>query len=506
MNSPRARTPNRMTTSTAFDRSSRRPHRALARVVVVALITSVCAVLSAPGLGASAPGANASPLQVEPPTSTSTTTTTTTTTLPPPPPTDPPPPPPTDPPPPPLPGPPPPVAPPPAPPAEFPPPLLPPDLPVIAPAIDPNLPPPPPAPPLPDPSPQVAAVLARLQILGPGTTLGSARTKLDQASAIEADVQAIVDSSVRDRDAKRKALTDAATAAYVQGVVDQASDRAPFSDSAVLVSAESVRMLAGRAINHTHDEFVAAEVGVRIAQAVLKQMQERLADVRAAFYGVQTETDGANNTVTSVDGGDTPTDMSPTVLGEPTLTADEIAGWYQSKGVIGWAGAVDLPTTAAFYIAEGQAEGVRGDVAFAQSMVETGAFTSPLTRHNNFAGIGACDSCATGFDFDTPQLGVRAQMQLLHAYADKSLSLLDLANPAVGADPDRLSVRGCCPTWNRLTGTWATDPNYGPKIMTVYLSMLQYALAQRTVAASAGVLPATAPPAVPPSAPPPGSL
>ena len=36
-------------------------------------------------------------------------------------------------------------------------------------------------------------------------------------------------------------------------------------------------------------------------------------------------------------------------------------------------------------------------------------------------------------------------------------------------------MRGCCPTWNKLTGTWATDPNYGPKIMTVYLSMLQYA-------------------------------
>jgi hypothetical protein len=139
-------------------------------------------------------------------------------------------------------------------------------------------------------------------------------------------------------------------------------------------------------------------------------------------------------------------------------------------------------------------------------MVETGAFTSPLTRHNNFAGIGACDSCATGFDFASPQLGVRAQMQLLHAYADKSLSLMNLANPAVGADPERLSVRGCCPTWNRLTGTWATDPNYGPKIMTVYLSMLQYALAQRTAKESTGVVPAPAPPAVPPAAPPSGSL
>jgi hypothetical protein len=384
--------------------------------------------------------------------------------------------------------------------------VLPPDLPVIAPPIDPNLPAPPPAPPLPDPSPQVAAVLAQLHMLDLGVSLSSARAKLDQASAIEVQVQAIVDGTIRDRDAKRKAMTDAATAAYVQGVVDQASDQQPFADTGAPVSAESVRMLAGRAIDHTHDEFVAAEVGVRIAQAVLQQVQGRLADVRAAFDGVQHEMDDANNTVSVVEAGGVPTDMSPTVLGEPTLTADEIAGWYQSKGVVGWAGAADLPAIASLYITEGQAEGVRGDVAFAQSMVETGAFTSPLTRHNNFAGIGACDSCATGFDFASPQLGVRAQMQLLHAYADKSLSLMNLANPAVGADPERLSVRGCCPTWNRLTGTWATDPNYGPKIMTVYLSMLQYALAQRTAKESTGVVPAPAPPAVPPAAPPSGSL
>ena len=87
-------------------------------------------------------------------------------------------------------------------------------------------------------------------------------------------------------------------------------------------------------------------------------------------------------------------------------------------------------------------------------------------------------------------------MQLLHAYADKTLSITDLANPAVGANPDRLSVRGCCPTWNKLTGTWATDPNYGPKLMTVYVSMLQYATAQRTAALA---VPAPAPQPAPAS-------
>jgi len=203
----------------------------------------------------------------------------------------------------------------------------------------------------------------------------------------------------------------------------------------------------------------------------------------------------ANATLAFVPEGAVPlVGLSPSVLGAPALTADEIVGWYQSKGIVGYAGGDDLPTMAGSYIAEGAAEGVRGDIAFAQAVVETGAFTSPLTTHNNFAGIGACDSCATGFDFASPQLGVRAQMQLLHAYADKSLSILGFANPAVGADPDHLSVRGCCPTWDRLTGTWASDPNYGPKIMTVYLSMLQYAYTQRALSPGAA-LPPVAPPA-----------
>jgi hypothetical protein len=342
----------------------------------------------------------------------------------------------------------------------------------------------------------VSVVLAQLQTIGLGLSLdaSNANAKLDQGSALVMRAQAVVDSMTRDRDAARKALTDAAAAAYVQGVVDQPDDQPTIPDPAVSVPPENVRMLAGNAIDHTHDELLLAEVGLQIAQHVTANLQQRLAAARSAVENAKQDISTANTTEMQVQAGAAPsTDLSPTVLGPPTLTAQELVGWYQSKGVVGWAGAVDLPTMAGFYISEGNAEGVRGDIAFAQAMVETGAFTSPLTQHNNYAGIGACDSCATGFDFPTPQLGVRAQMQLLHAYADKSLGLLDLANPAVGANPDHLSVRGCCPTWNRLTGTWATDPNYGPKIMTVYLSMLQYALAQRTAAPASGAAPPPAP-------------
>ena len=49
-----------------------------------------------------------------------------------------------------------------------------------------------------------------------------------------------------------------------------------------------------------------------------------------------------------------------------------------------------------------------------------------------------------------------------------------LAHPAV-RDLDRLGVKGCCPTWYSLTGTWATAPTYGPVILALYRQVLDHA-------------------------------
>ncbi len=376
---------------------------------------------------------------------------------------------------------------------------IPPDLPVIQPPPVPGQPAPPPAPPIPDPSPQVAALLAQMQMSDLQASLTTAQATYDKAAALQASVQAIHDDADRDLAARRKALTDAAMVAYVQGGVDEVGDNAQSESPDAAVSVESARMLAGSAIDQTHDQLVAAELRIAIADRVLGAVTALANRAHDALDNAQQQVDDANTAIQNAGlGGLMTVDLSPTVLGPSVLTPQEVVGWYQSKGVVGYASSVDLLTLATYYVTEGAAEGVRGDVAFAQSMVETGAFTSPLTTHNNFSGIGACDSCATGFDFPSPQLGVRAQMQLLHAYADRSLSVLGLANPPVAADPDHLSVRGCCPTWNKLTGTWATDPNYGPKIMTIYLSMLQYAYAQRQAAAQGTAV-------VPSIAAPPGS-
>ena len=111
-------------------------------------------------------------------------------------------------------------------------------------------------------------------------------------------------------------------------------------------------------------------------------------------------------------------------------------------------------------------------MAFAQSMVETGSFGNPDTIDlNNFAGIGHCDHCASGMGFDTAQLGVRGQMQLLKSYAETDPTY---ANPLVNSKLH--GPAGCCQTWTQLTKKWASDPNYGPKILSVYEAMLEWLL------------------------------
>jgi hypothetical protein len=141
------------------------------------------------------------------------------------------------------------------------------------------------------------------------------------------------------------------------------------------------------------------------------------------------------------------------------------------------------------YMEEGKAEHVRPELAFAQSIIETGSFGNALD--NNYAGIGACDSCQGEPGFPTPRDGVRGQIQLLRAYADPTATGATLANPPSptiwGADPvsaaqrfDTEYLKGRVPTWNMMgNGNWATDPGYALKVLTVYFQMVSWTASHR---------------------------
>lgn len=118
------------------------------------------------------------------------------------------------------------------------------------------------------------------------------------------------------------------------------------------------------------------------------------------------------------------------------------------------------------YIEEGQAEGVRGDIAFCQSILETNSFKyggDVLPEQNNYSGIGTTGGGVRGNEFSSQRIGVRAQIQHLKAYG----STLPLVNPNV--DPRfQYVTRGSALNFGDLAGKWASDKDYGVKIYNLY--------------------------------------
>jgi hypothetical protein len=166
------------------------------------------------------------------------------------------------------------------------------------------------------------------------------------------------------------------------------------------------------------------------------------------------------------------------VMGPSILSADQIAGWYAASRVRS-ASPTDVPTLARIFIDEGAAQGVRGDIAFAQSMLETGYLRyggQVLPSDHNFSGLGACDSCRRGLAFPDPVTGVRAQIQHLWAYASPLARADATARPNVDIRFDLVSPKGKAPLWEQMgDGNWATDPAYAEKVLSIYRSMLRWA-------------------------------
>ncbi len=177
-------------------------------------------------------------------------------------------------------------------------------------------------------------------------------------------------------------------------------------------------------------------------------------------------------------------------MGQSRLTPEQLVAYYQKRSGLPYrATGATLQQLATMFVTEGNRYNVRGDIAFAQSIVETAWFNFPdygMVRpyNNNFSGIGACDSCANGFQFSTALAGVRAQLQLLRNYADISSRTTTIPDPPVpelwGSNPttaaynfDHYFAKGKAPLWNNMgNGNWATAPNYATVVLGVYNQML----------------------------------
>ena len=184
--------------------------------------------------------------------------------------------------------------------------------------------------------------------------------------------------------------------------------------------------------------------------------------------------EGASVPVAASSGG-SGTDGYTKIMGNAVATAEQMRAYIKAKNPKAAQSVLDMVP---LYLSEGSAEGVRGDIAFAQSCLETGNFgfsgSAVTLDQNNFCGMGVTSNGVKGNSFDTPQLGIRAQVQHLKAYA----STEGLKNACI--DPRfKYVTRGCAEyvEWlgqkeNPDGKGWATGAGYGEKILTILKGIL----------------------------------
>ena len=169
------------------------------------------------------------------------------------------------------------------------------------------------------------------------------------------------------------------------------------------------------------------------------------------------------------------TDGYTKIMGNAVATAEQMEAYLKATNPSVAQSVLDMVP---LYLSEGKTEVVRGDVAFAQSCLETGNFgfsgSAVTLDQNNFCGMGVTSNGVKGNSFDTPQLGIRAQVQHLKAYASTEA----LKNACV--DPRFQYVTRGCAEYVEWLGQkenpdgkgWATGAGYGEKILTILKGIL----------------------------------
>lgn len=125
-------------------------------------------------------------------------------------------------------------------------------------------------------------------------------------------------------------------------------------------------------------------------------------------------------------------------------------------------------TVSLLFLEEGANEGIRGDIAFCQSIKETGWFRyggQVLPEQNNFAGIGATNNSPVGKGawFESARH--------LKAYANDEALVNECVDPRFG-----LVTRGAAGNkWTGLNGRWAVPGDgYGESILAIWEEMYNF--------------------------------
>ena len=140
------------------------------------------------------------------------------------------------------------------------------------------------------------------------------------------------------------------------------------------------------------------------------------------------------------------------IMGSSIATAEQLNEYLLSVNPR----ATEYLHLAAIFLDEGKKEGVRGDGAFCQALIETGYFKfggDVKPGQHNYAGLGATGG-VPGLTFIDDCTGIRAQIQHLKAYATTAPLTQACVDPRY-----KYVSKGCAQTFECLSGKWAV-PGY----------------------------------------------
>jgi hypothetical protein len=323
-----------------------------------------------------------------------------------------------------------------------------------------------------------------------------AASALDAAQKKEAAAVAVRTAAIAELSTERHRLSDLTVRAYVTGGQSNVDDYRAYVEGDTTDPAAGRQIMFDQVLDRQKDVTEQARDDLAVARrklkavrvivaaakdkavrlmAVASDLTRQRAEAEQAHLDAEADADAADAALRSAAGRPIqPVPQEVSLIGMPRLNAEDLAGWFEASP---YRPRTTTPMIdyATWFIQDGRAEGIRGDIAFAQAVLETGGFANTdSVVANNFSGIGHYDNAPLGFIFPSPRAGVRAQIQLLKGYAVKQPKY---ANPLV--DKRLRGPAGCCATWGDLTTVWATDPTYGPKVMALYTSIVEYALQRR---------------------------
>jgi len=186
-------------------------------------------------------------------------------------------------------------------------------------------------------------------------------------------------------------------------------------------------------------------------------------------------------------------DILTPIMGKPSVSVSQMVNYFKTynksydvfssygskyDGILKKGGAPTIESFCQIFYDEAVTEGVKPEVAFVQSMLETNFLKfggDVLPNQYNFAGLGATGNGVKGNSFENVRIGIRAQIQHLKAYASTD----SLVNECVDLRFNYVS-RGSARyvEWLGINENpnhvgWASSKNYGYVLVEKIKTLLQ---------------------------------